>query len=520
MSHCFFLVSVAGSTPQKIVFQLENEKCPKTCENFISFCKSTTNKSYKNTIFHRIIPGFMAQGGDYENGDGSGGESFVGGTLEDECFDVKHDGPYILSMANRGKNTAGSQFFITLGKASHLDGKHVAFGHVIEGKDVMKEIEKVETDEKDKPVNMQTVKIIESGIGNGEINGGSDSDSNSLSKEATDKQKSKKDAKKSKSGSKRDQKSKKRSSKYDSDSDDHESVSSSKNEIRHRKKHPKSKESRKHRRRKNSYSSDDRSDDEDSHRRKKRKHKSRKDKYDSEDSETSRDKKRRKKKRSKSRRSSRNDEYSSDNDSYSSSEENKKSRRHKDKKSKKRKHDKHDKPDKPEKSIVNNKQEENSFGKYGTIKESDLRTSTKVQRNFEIWLEEVKGIPQGTHVPKWEMAESFKEYAEDFNTATLPHDKYYDYDKWELVEYNKKKEEAENKKGARSDEFQYQEERKKQIEDKRKKELDLVRITMSKEKIEEMKRQSHLKAEMVNAYRVGDEKKRKKLQKRLEPDEK
>ena len=110
---------------------------------------------------------------------------------------------------------------------------------------------------------------------------------------------------------------------------------------------------------------------------------------------------------------------------------------------------------------------ENAFGSYGIIKESDLRTSNKVKRNFEIWLEEVKGIPQGTNVPKWEMTESFKEYAEDFNTATLPHEKYYDYDKWELEEYNKKKAESTKKNGAISDEFQFQEERKKLAEEKR-----------------------------------------------------
>lgn len=109
------------------------------------------------------------------------------------------------------------------------------------------------------------------------------------------------------------------------------------------------------------------------------------------------------------------------------------------KKSKKQK--KNSKSSKSDKSATSTKESEqkNQFGKYGIIRESDLRTSNKVQRNFEIWLEEVKGVPQGTSVPKWEMTESFKEYAEDFNTVTLPHQKYYDYDKWEMEEYNRKK---------------------------------------------------------------------------------
>lgn len=486
VSNCYFLVSVAGSNPQKIVLELENEMCPRTVANFVSFCKSTSKKSYKNTIFHRIIPGFMVQGGDYENGDGTGGEAYDGGTLIDECFDMKHDAPGILSMANRGKDTAGSQFFITLGKASHLDGKHVAFGRVIEGMDVIRDMEKVETDDRDKPINIQKVKIIDAGIGFGNI---LDSDSDSSSDDRKDRHTSQ-----SKSSNKKHKKKSKKRRKYesDSDSDESSSVSSARHHKKHhKKKHKKSKDSKKHKRKHHNHDESDNSSDDTHH--KKRKHK---DKYDSDDSD--RDKKRRKKrKKSKSRRSSRHD-YSSDEDH---------SKSHKERKSDRRKHDE-------------NSKQESTFGKYGIIRESDLRTSTKVQRSFEIWLEEVKGIPQGTNVPKWEMTEVFKDYAEDFNTATLPHEKYYDYDKWEMEEYNRKKQESQSKNAAISDEFQFLEERKKQAEDKRRKELELVRMTMSKEKIEEMKRQSRLKAEMVNAYRVGDEQKRKKLQKRLEPDEK
>eukprot|EP00555_Chaetoceros_dichaeta_P009145 CAMPEP_0198255534 /NCGR_PEP_ID=MMETSP1447-20131203/5630_1 /TAXON_ID=420782 /ORGANISM="Chaetoceros dichaeta, Strain CCMP1751" /LENGTH=152 /DNA_ID=CAMNT_0043941921 /DNA_START=101 /DNA_END=556 /DNA_ORIENTATION=- len=141
---CYFRISIAGKDPQTIHINLDTQTCPKTCANFLSFCtapptnnpKSKSPKTYHNTIFHRIIPGFMVQGGDYQNFDGTGGESFHG-DLTDENFILKHTQAGILSMANRGKNTAGSQFFITLGKASHLDGKHVAFGSVCEGMDVV-----------------------------------------------------------------------------------------------------------------------------------------------------------------------------------------------------------------------------------------------------------------------------------------------------------------------------------------------------------------------------------------------
>ena len=144
-----------------------------------------------------------------------------------------------------------------------------------------------------------------------------------------------------------------------------------------------------------------------------------------------------------------------------------------------------------------------------------------MKRTFEIWLEEVKSIPQGSSMAKWEVSDYFKTFAEDFNTCTMPHMKYYDYEKWEIEEYAKKKKEAlEEKGGGIGDEFEYQEEQKRKIEMKRRKEMEITRLMMSKDKIEDMKRQARLKTEMVNAYRVGDEKTRLRLQKKLEPEEK
>eukprot|EP00563_Minutocellus_polymorphus_P005858 CAMPEP_0181046940 /NCGR_PEP_ID=MMETSP1070-20121207/14611_1 /TAXON_ID=265543 /ORGANISM="Minutocellus polymorphus, Strain NH13" /LENGTH=245 /DNA_ID=CAMNT_0023125573 /DNA_START=109 /DNA_END=843 /DNA_ORIENTATION=+ len=124
--------------------------------------------TYRNTEFHRIKPGFMVQGGDYENFDGTGGRSIYStSTFEDESFANKHHTGGILSMANRGKATNGSQFFITLGNASHLDGKHVAFGRVVHGMDVVMQMASVETDEKNRPIPMQRIVVVDCGIGNG-----------------------------------------------------------------------------------------------------------------------------------------------------------------------------------------------------------------------------------------------------------------------------------------------------------------------------------------------------------------
>lgn len=162
----------------------------------------------------------------------------------------------------------------------------------------------------------------------------------------------------------------------------------------------------------------------------------------------------------------------------------------------------------------------NSFGRYGLIKELDYYQNTSVRRSFEMWLSEVKGIPHGTNLCKNENINYFKDYAEDFNTATLPHKKFYDYNKWELKEYERKKQKAIEKNGVVSNEFLYREEMRNKDEENKKKKMNIIRGAMNNEKIEEMKKQAALKVEMMNAYKVGDEERRKKLQKRLEPEEK
>ncbi|KAK3193673.1 hypothetical protein Dsin_024983 [Dipteronia sinensis] len=149
----FLDVSIDGDPVEKIVIELFADVVPKTAENFRMLCtgekgigKSTGKPlHYKGSMFHRIIKGFMAQGGDFSKGNGTGGESIYGGKFADENFKLGHDGPGILSMANSGPNTNGSQFFIIFKRQPHLDGKHVVFGKVVKGLDIVKKIEQVGT---------------------------------------------------------------------------------------------------------------------------------------------------------------------------------------------------------------------------------------------------------------------------------------------------------------------------------------------------------------------------------------
>ena len=136
---CYFDISIDGEEPFRLVFELFNKELPFTCGNFYALCKGgRKNKSgkaltYSGSSFHRIITSFMAQGGDFTAGNGTGGESIYGSKFLDEGFPFKHTTAGMLSMANAGKNTNGSQFFLTFVPCDWLDGKHVVFGRTVEG---------------------------------------------------------------------------------------------------------------------------------------------------------------------------------------------------------------------------------------------------------------------------------------------------------------------------------------------------------------------------------------------------
>ncbi len=149
MSQVWFDVSIDGEIAGRVTFQLF-EDTPKTSENFRALCtgekgvgKSGKPLHYKGSPFHRVIDGFMAQGGDFTNQNGTGGESIYGERFADENFIHKHDKKYLLSMANAGPGTNGSQFFITFVPTPHLNGAHVVFGEVIDGVDVIEALQAV-----------------------------------------------------------------------------------------------------------------------------------------------------------------------------------------------------------------------------------------------------------------------------------------------------------------------------------------------------------------------------------------
>ncbi|XP_051158294.1 peptidyl-prolyl cis-trans isomerase 6 [Leptopilina boulardi] len=159
----YFDIMINDRPVGRITIGLFGELAPKTVKNFITLATTGIDgKSYTGSQFHRVIKKFMIQGGDLVNGDGTGSISIYGKQFNDETFEVKHNAPGFISMANSGKNSNGCQFFITTIGTPWLDGQHTAFGKIVDGVDIIFRIEQTKTDSRDRPIN--PVIILESGV--------------------------------------------------------------------------------------------------------------------------------------------------------------------------------------------------------------------------------------------------------------------------------------------------------------------------------------------------------------------
>ncbi|GMH91746.1 hypothetical protein TrST_g1838 [Triparma strigata] len=200
--------SIGGTPCGTLTFELFDSALPRTCDNFRQLCRT----SYPKTKVHRVIPNFMFQTGDFTNNNGTGGASIYGGKFGDEKFGViSHSAPGILSMANSGPNTNGSQFFVTFSPCVHLDTKHVSFGRLLSGFELLDKIKSIETDDRDCPVMLETCRIEECWEGS-KKRPRSDSEESFEGKKS---KKSKKEKKKKKKKKRKDKKEKKKKHKKD-----------------------------------------------------------------------------------------------------------------------------------------------------------------------------------------------------------------------------------------------------------------------------------------------------------------